>query len=287
MISGRICCKHLIHSEEILLRLLSRRSRQRERLNAFMLSICLLICMSVCLQNAKNASFSKTTELKCIWDDTKAAARQSPNCIKKIINNKTWRKTIFIMADGNLTPCKVARLTLISPGDCTLQCGMWLWNHDSQFTKWQHPAMWYVALGWHTVEFARLQDPARWYVALRSWHSFARCKHHDNNHNNNNLENVYGAVIMAEPFRESPSSFDECWMSPSGRRPKTKPDDLGCESACTGYQKLHPPSPFIIITQPVSWYSFYRPTEGRSSAVTICKILFPIDKRYDKSKLSR
>ena len=44
----------------------------------------------------------------------------------------------------------------------------------------------------------------------------------------------------------SPGSFDECRMAPSGRRPKTKPDDLGCESACTGCQKLHPPSPFII-----------------------------------------
>ena len=29
----------------------------------------------------------------------------------------------------------------------TLQCGMWLWNRDSEFTKWQHPAMRYVALG--------------------------------------------------------------------------------------------------------------------------------------------
>jgi len=61
----------------------------------------------------------------------------------------------------------------------------------------------------------------------------------------------------------SPGSFDECRMAPNGRRLKTKPDDLGCESACTGCQKLHPPSPFIIITQPESWYSFYRPTEGR------------------------
>jgi len=60
----------------------------------------------------------------------------------------------------------------------------------------------------------------------------------------------------------SHGSSDECGMAPSGRRPKTKPDDLGCESACTGCQKLHPPSPFII-TQPESWYSFYRPTEGR------------------------
>ena len=48
----------------------------------------------------------------------------------------------------------------------------------------------------------------------------------------------------------SPGSFDECRMAPSGRRPKTKPDDFGCESACTCCQKLHPPSPFIIITQP-------------------------------------
>jgi len=29
----------------------------------------------------------------------------------------------------------------------TLQCGMWLWNHDSEFTKWQHTAMWQVAVG--------------------------------------------------------------------------------------------------------------------------------------------
>jgi len=39
-------------------------------------------------------------------------------------------------------------------------------------------------------------------------------------------------------------------------------DDLGHQSACTCCQKLHPPSPFIIITHPESWYSFYRPTEG-------------------------
>jgi len=27
-------------------------------------------------------------------------------------------------------------MTLISPGDCTLQCGMWLWSHEREFTKW-------------------------------------------------------------------------------------------------------------------------------------------------------
>ena len=48
----------------------------------------------------------------------------------------------------------------------------------------------------------------------------------------------------------SSGSFDECRTAPSSRQPKTKPDDLGCESACTVSQSLHPPSPFIIITQP-------------------------------------
>ena len=41
--------------------------------------------------------------------DTKAAARQSPNCIKKTKINQIWRKTIFNMADGIFTPCNVAR----------------------------------------------------------------------------------------------------------------------------------------------------------------------------------
>jgi len=66
---------------------------------------------------------------KCIGDDMKAAARQSLNCIKNKYGEKRfsiWRMEI---------------MTLISPGDCTLQCGMWLRNRDSEFTKWQHPAM--------------------------------------------------------------------------------------------------------------------------------------------------
>jgi len=45
---------------------------------------------------------------KCIGDDTKAAARRRLNCIKNQ-KNKIWRRTIFNMADGILTPCNVAR----------------------------------------------------------------------------------------------------------------------------------------------------------------------------------
>jgi len=63
-------------------------------------------------------------------------------------------------------------------------------------------------------------------------------------------------TLLAASFQShcesSAGSFDEYRTAPSGRRPKTKPDDLGCESACTGCQKLHPPSSFISITQPES-----------------------------------
>ena len=56
------------------------------------------------------------------------------------------------------------------------------------------------------------------------------------------------------------------WRMQTERRlaadPQTKPVDLGCESA----ENWQPPSTstiaIVIITQPVGWYSFYRPTEG-------------------------
>jgi len=56
-------------------------------------------------------------------------------------------------------------------------------------------------------------------------------------------------------------SFDECRTAPSGRQPKTKPDDLGSESACTGCQSLHPQSPFIIITHGGVWVLFWGATD--------------------------
>jgi len=67
-------------------------------------------------------------------------------------------------------------MTLISPGDCTVQCGMWLWNHDSEFTKWQHAAMWYVALGWHAVEFAQTSAILEFYIWFR-FRPYHRSRH--------------------------------------------------------------------------------------------------------------
>ena len=37
-------------------------------------------------------------------------------------------------------------MTLISPSNCTLQCNMCDWNHHIEFARWQHPAIWHVAM---------------------------------------------------------------------------------------------------------------------------------------------
>jgi len=84
----------------------------------------------------------------------------------------------------------------------------------------------------------------------------------NNSNNNNNFKTMFMVLSWQSHCESSPGSSDECRTAPSGRWLKTKPDDLSCESACTGCQSLHPPSPFIIISQLESWYSFYRPTEG-------------------------
>ena len=54
--------------------------------------------------------------------------------------------------------------TLIASGDCILQCGIWLWNREREFIKWHHPAMWYVALGWHAIEFAQTSAVLEFYI---------------------------------------------------------------------------------------------------------------------------
>ena len=76
---------------------------------------------------------------------------------------------MFNVADGILSYILQCTriMTLISPGDCTLQCGMFVWHHDSEFTKWQHPAMWHVALGWHAVQFAQTSAVLEFYIWFR------------------------------------------------------------------------------------------------------------------------
>ena len=90
---------------------------------------------------------------KCIRDDTKAAARQSLNCIKNKNKIKYGEKRFSIW-----------RMKFL------------LWNCDSKFTKWHHPAMWYVAVGWHAIELAQTSAILEFYIWFRfrpnhrSWH---------------------------------------------------------------------------------------------------------------------
>ena len=86
-----------------------------------------------------------------------------------------------------------------------------------------------------------------------------------NNNNNNNSKTMFMVLSSWQNHCESSrGSFDECRTAPSAADPRpSQTDHLGCESACTGCQNLHPPSPFIIIAQPKIWYSVYRPTENR------------------------
>ena len=85
----------------------------------------------------RQATLNAHTCNKCIGDDTKAAARQIPNYIKKIKYNEIWRKPI-INGTWNSYTLQCGTMTLISPGD--------------------HRARWHVALGsWQWIEFTKWQ----------------------------------------------------------------------------------------------------------------------------------
>ena len=96
---------------------------------------------------------------KCVGDDTITAARRNPNYIKK--PKKNTAKNDFQYGEWNYY---------------TLQCGMWLWNHDSEFTTWQHPAMRYVALGWDAMEFAQTSAILKFYIWFRVWRYHRQCR---------------------------------------------------------------------------------------------------------------
>jgi len=82
------------------------------------------------------------------------------------------------------------------------------------------------------------------------------------NNNNNSNANVYGAVVMIEPLLEFTRFI--WWMQNGAKWPPThRPSQTTwAVSQPLGCQSLHPPLPFIVITQLESWYSFYRSTEG-------------------------
>jgi len=64
---------------------------------------------------------------KCIGDDTKAATRQSLNCIKNKNKIKFGGKRLSIW-----------QMEFLHPAMCH--------DHDIDFARWLHPAMWHVTL---------------------------------------------------------------------------------------------------------------------------------------------
>ena len=81
----------------------------------------------------------------------------------------------------------------------------------------------------------------------------------NNNYNNDNYDD--GVVIMAKVIARVTRFI--WWMQTERRvaaKPQTKPIDLGCESASRLLLSTSTVD-IVIITQPVSWYSFCRPTE--------------------------
>ena len=89
---------------------------------------------------------------------------------------------------------------------------------------------------------------------------------HNNNNNNNTQDDIYSAVIMTTGHCESSlGSFDE--LQNSAKRPPTlRPSHLTwAVSPPVGCYRVQPPSPFIIITQPESWYSFTIPWKVEGS----------------------
>jgi len=83
------------------------------------------------------------------------------------------------------------------------------------------------------------------------------------NNNNNQRQCLRCCPHYRGHCEISPGSFDECRLS-AGWPPTLRPSEptWAVSSPINGCYHPHPPSPFVIITQPESWYSFYRPTEG-------------------------
>jgi len=94
-------------------------------------------------------------------------------------------------------------------------------------------------------------------------YAFSSAKQQNNNNNNNQRQCVWCYPHDHGHRESSPGSFDECRLS-AGWPPTLRPSQptWAMSPLINGCYHPHPSSPFVIITQPESWYSFYNPTEG-------------------------
>jgi len=95
------------------------------------------------------------------------------------------------------------------------------------------------------------QDRSQYTAQLAS----AQCNNNNNNHND-----IYNAVMMTEVIvRVHSVHLMNVEQRQAAADPQTKPPDLGYESTCFRQLASTTTTPFIIITQPESWYSITIP----------------------------
>ena len=80
-----------------------------------------------------------------------------------------------------------------------------------------------------------------------------------NNNNNSNATIMF--MVLHSHCESSPGSFDECRLS-AGWPPTLRPSQptWAVSLPISSCYHPHPQLPFLIITQPECWYSFYCPT---------------------------
>ena len=107
------------------------------------------------------------------------------------------------------------------------------------------------------------------YNHIWTWHTDgqAELRYEVYQYNNNNRDDIYGAVIhhgkaivRVHLVIHHLMNADSTPRWPPTLRP-SQPTWTASPPERNGSYRPHPPSPFII-TQPESWYLFYRPAEG-------------------------
>jgi len=140
------------------------------------------------------------------------------------------------------------------------------WNHCIQ-EFWPNRKQIFHATAVLKVDGSRsrsLEDEIfEWVIAAEDAFTSTLVRGGNNNNNNNNTnDNIYGAVIVAKATaRVHPVHMMNMAPRQAAADPQTRPNDPGCESAC----RLPETTPTVAIYYyySESWYSLYRPTEGR------------------------
>ena len=99
-------------------------------------------CCNIVYRYTKDALYNK---YKQVYRRRYESRRSSKPKLHFKKNYKIWRKTIFNMADGIITPCNVTSgseiMTVNSPSGGTLQCDTLIWD-DMPWNSPKRPPCW-------------------------------------------------------------------------------------------------------------------------------------------------